>query len=190
MLKLLDCCSLQIGDKKIYVLPENQEHTSKWKWLQERSSKLFKQKININCLNNIEAIPKTCDKLSDDGQNHNDAVIDSFESATNVSNDAHAEDSCSEYEDMSDGDPALSDAGSGSGYSAASVDGSKSKDRKGKRGPSLATKLLKKKKLKRAQKKELSMLAATPKPGDTVVVEVLSTRTVVDVMWQVCKILK
>jgi len=53
---------------------------------------------------------------------------------------------------------------------------------KKKRGPALMTKVLKKKKLRRARKRAPLM---TLQPGQTVVVETLSTSSVADVVWQV-----
>lgn len=55
---------------------------------------------------------------------------------------------------------------------------------KKKRGPALMTKVLKKKKLRRARKRAPLM---TLQPGQTVVVETLSTSSVADVVWQVRK---
>jgi ubiquitin-conjugating enzyme E2 O len=60
---------------------------------------------------------------------------------------------------------------------------------KKKRGPALMTKVLNKKKLRRARKRAPVI---TLQPGQTVVVETLSTSSVADVVWQVrkCELLR
>jgi ubiquitin-conjugating enzyme E2 O len=56
---------------------------------------------------------------------------------------------------------------------------------KKKRGPALMTKVLKKKKLRRARKRAPPV---TLQPGQKVVVETLSTSSIADVVWQVREI--
>lgn len=56
--------------------------------------------------------------------------------------------------------------------------------KRNKKGPALMTKMMKKRKLKRAKRKAPSE-ATTIKPGDQLVVETLMTTSKADVVWQV-----
>ena len=57
--------------------------------------------------------------------------------------------------------------------------------RRSKKGPALMTKMLKKRKLKRAKRKTAASETPTLKPGDRLVVETLMTTSKANVVWQV-----
>lgn len=56
--------------------------------------------------------------------------------------------------------------------------------RRGKHGPSLATKLLKKRRV-RTRRRRVARNSQMPKPGDVLVTETLNTETTAQVVWQV-----
>ena len=85
-----------------------------------------------------------------------------------------------------DDSAALSDtASTASNISSASASSVSSLKKKGKSGAVLQTKLMKKKRLRRARKKPSQRSRPEAQAGDRVPVEVMYTSTMVEVMWQV-----
>ncbi|KAL1442180.1 hypothetical protein MTO96_030891, partial [Rhipicephalus appendiculatus] len=93
----------------------------------------------------------------------------------------------SDYEDVEEDEASGSDSVSvTSGSTASSMDHHHRRTpafRRGKHGPSLATKLLKKRKLRRTRKRQ-PIEQPSMKPGDVLVTETLATYTTAQVVWQ------
>ncbi|KAG1675351.1 (E3-independent) E2 ubiquitin-conjugating enzyme UBE2O [Nymphon striatum] len=167
ILKSLDSCSLQIGDKKNYKIPENSVMITKDEWKQKRYQEICDIPV---CENKSILLPISENQKSDEAENvcdqstvEQNSTEHSFQQINGIDNGQNDEELGSEFEDLDNSDELESDTGS-----------------------TFITNLLKKKKLKRAQKKEKDSEVPPPIPsvGDCTVVEVLNTRTIVDVMWQ------
>lgn len=133
-----------------------------------------KQTANLTCSVEVNGISSN--------QSVNDE-IGILGAPKNLSDSEYA--SLSDYEEE---DGCLSDTGSAaSGQSSPST--AEKKKKGSKKGVALQTKLLKKKKLKRARRKLDEKKEWVPKLGEKIPVEIIYTFSYVEVMWQVCLLL-
>ncbi|XP_023240640.1 (E3-independent) E2 ubiquitin-conjugating enzyme UBE2O-like isoform X2 [Centruroides sculpturatus] len=174
MMHVFEPCALQIGDRNFYVIKESEKIITLEEWKQTLTKSLCPDKVLIN---SSAKEPEDADT---------DIVEETSSDVLNIEQQNNINQNESDFESVDEDEEGnTSDSASQSSYStSSSVDigkkGSKSKSRK---GPSLATKMLKKKKLKRARKKLLQDLLPL-KTGDRVVTETLVTKTNADVVWQ------
>ncbi|XP_067123691.1 (E3-independent) E2 ubiquitin-conjugating enzyme isoform X1 [Centruroides vittatus] len=174
MMHVFEPCALQIGDRNFYVIKESDKIITLEEWKQTLTKSLCPDKVLIN---SSAKEPENADT---------DIVEETSSDVLNIEQQNNINQNESDFESVDEDEEGnTSDSASQSSYStSSSVDigkkGSKSKSRK---GPSLATKMLKKKKLKRARKKLLQDLLPL-KTGDRVVTETLVTKTNADVVWQ------
>lgn len=190
LLNVFEPCTLQVGDRNVYILKPTDEITTKEQWRKEQKRLILKENstplrlkrkrtVTVNSTSNTKKDDnkkKDEEKILenengfDDVENHKE--LNSVE-LTNIENNQFAKES-SDCE---------SETGSNASSSATSVVSNPSS----KKTPSLPirtlTKVLHKKKLRRAnQKKALRPVSLTP--GSKVIVETVSTMSVADVVWQ------
>ncbi|KAB7494614.1 (E3-independent) E2 ubiquitin-conjugating enzyme UBE2O [Armadillidium nasatum] len=178
MLNVFEPCTLQLGDRNYYVMKDGDVLLTREQWrklasknlmgdqtnpcpLRPRPSKRNKPVENVSSKSSVE------DQVSA-VQNH---ILPSDETETNAGVDSD------DFVDIDTDD--VSD-----GASVSSEASTCSQSKRNKKGPALMTKVLKKRKLKRAKRKIEKPESSVVKPGDRLVVETLMTTSKADVVWQ------
>ncbi|XP_064478867.1 (E3-independent) E2 ubiquitin-conjugating enzyme UBE2O-like isoform X1 [Ornithodoros turicata] len=180
MLNIFERCALQIGDRNYYTIKDSDVIVTVDEWKRQCASKYIQHPQHSDCPTRGNR-----DSIGDV------SLVASHGDAGEVVNHRN-EISDSDYEDIEDCDN-TSDSTSVTSGSLTSGLGLRRPAlitkfvplhlRRGRHGPSLATRLLKKRKLHRPRKRPVQE-QVTVNPGDVVVVEALSTDTVVEVVWQ------
>ncbi|XP_077526737.1 (E3-independent) E2 ubiquitin-conjugating enzyme UBE2O isoform X2 [Haemaphysalis longicornis] len=187
MINIFERCALQIGDRNYYTLKATDNICSLEEWKRQCASK-YSPPLPAEC------VPQGPEGESANHQppaapvaSHGDTLAMSAENNKDAQPPAQ-DGSDSDYEDVDeDNDASGSDTVSiTSGSTASSVDTHRlgAAFRRGKHGPSLATKLLKKWKHRRPRRRRLPQEQPSLKPGDVLVTETLATSTTAQVVWQ------
>ncbi|KAK8758140.1 hypothetical protein V5799_004223 [Amblyomma americanum] len=180
MINIFERCALQIGDRNYYTLKASDNVTTLEEWRRQCASKYCP----------LVAHPVECSQVPESEAALQPAAAVASHGDTMVENNKDAQPcqdgSDSDYEDVEDEEASGSDTVSvTSGSTASSMDHHRRTPafRRGKHGPTLATKLLKKRKLRRTRKRQ-PLEQPAMKPGDVLVTETLATFTTAQVVWQ------
>nr|XP_050029755.2 (E3-independent) E2 ubiquitin-conjugating enzyme UBE2O-like isoform X1 [Dermacentor andersoni] len=182
MINIFERCALQIGDRNYYTLKATDNIITLDEWKRQCASKYSPPMHNVECPQAPE----------NEGVRQQPAAAvashgDTLDSENNRDFKPCQDGSDSDYEDVEDDEASGSDSVSvTSASTASSMDHHHRRTpafRRGKHGPSLATKLLKKRKLRRTRKRQPAEQPSM-KPGDVLVTETLATYTTAQVVWQ------
>ncbi|XP_076325181.1 (E3-independent) E2 ubiquitin-conjugating enzyme UBE2O-like isoform X1 [Tachypleus tridentatus] len=177
MMHVLEPCALQIGDRNFYVVKETDRILPLDEWQREISHRL--------CPENVLEIMKSEPEETQQSVLEMSSQVDQKAYVPNK-DQKQVDETDSEFEDVDDDDVGCaSDSASMTSLStASSVEKTNAGIKhKAKRGPTLVTKMLKKKKLKKARRK-LRKRNLLINVGDKVVTDTLVTETSADVVWQ------
>ncbi|CAN8002282.1 unnamed protein product [Ixodes hexagonus] len=173
MINIFERCALQIGDRNYYTLKATDSVTTLEAW---------KRRCSANVPNARELFQKPA---AEKGTREPSAVAGHGDAAeANSQSGSSAEDGSDS--DYVDGDQDTSDSTSmTSGSTASSLERRRPPGllRRGKHGPSLATKLLRKRKA-HPRRRHPPQASVVPRPGDVLITETLNTETTVQVVWQ------
>ncbi|KAF4519954.1 hypothetical protein B566_EDAN005453 [Ephemera danica] len=173
MINVFEPCSLQVGDRNFYTFLESDVLLSKDQWRRKQKDTFTSMNPDLACLK-----PKLSPKRTLKPYEDEDSSTAASPAHLAVANELNP----LRKSDTDDWD--TEDTGSFSDTASLSSSCStNSQSGKKKKGPALMTKVLKKKKLRRAKKRQ-STPTFTIKPGDRVVVETLSTSSEANVVWQ------
>ncbi|XP_042903000.1 (E3-independent) E2 ubiquitin-conjugating enzyme UBE2O isoform X2 [Parasteatoda tepidariorum] len=171
MMNILEPCTLQIGDRNYLVMKDSYEIVSVHDWKNRMSGRLTVDSSDSPILKRRSARKTVIPNFI---QNNN---IDS----NCVSNDTDN----SDFEDMDDEESGRSsDASSVTSHSTASSVENTNMHKKGRKGPHYATKMKKKKSVRRRAMRHVMKEALPLTPGEKLVTEALITETKADVVWQ------
>ncbi|KAH6943253.1 hypothetical protein HPB50_017979 [Hyalomma asiaticum] len=182
MINIFERCALQIGDRNYYTLKATDNIITLDEWKRQCASKYSPPMHNAECPQAPE----------NEGVRQQPAAAvashgDTCDSENNRDFQPCQDGSDSDYEDVEEDEASGSDSVSvTSASTASSMDHHHRRApafRRGKHGPSLATKLLKKRKLRRTRKRQ-PLEQPSMKPGDVLVTEALATYTTAQVVWQ------
>ncbi|XP_037523083.1 (E3-independent) E2 ubiquitin-conjugating enzyme isoform X2 [Rhipicephalus sanguineus] len=182
MINIFERCALQIGDRNYYTLKATDNIVTLDEWKRLCASKYSPPVHNAECPQAPE----------NEGVRQQPAAVvashgDTRDCENNRDFQACQDGTDSDYEDVEEDEASGSDSVSvTSGSTASSMDHHHRRTpafRRGKHGPSLATKLLKKRKLRRTRKRQ-PVEQPSMKPGDVLVTETLATYTTAQVVWQ------
>ncbi|XP_076068516.1 (E3-independent) E2 ubiquitin-conjugating enzyme UBE2O isoform X2 [Oratosquilla oratoria] len=191
MLNVFEPCTLQLGDRNYYTLKETDVILTRDNWRKLKTSQLMEDTTNPCPLRprpskNKSKLKGACRSRSQLKQSsiEKDGASACADADENGDKDGDTEDGkdCMDVND-SDGfiDVDTDDCSDTASISSGASTGSQG--RRNRKGPALMTKMLKKRKLKRAKRKSISEPKPI-KPGDQLVVETLMTSSRADVVWQ------
>ncbi|XP_035223803.1 (E3-independent) E2 ubiquitin-conjugating enzyme-like isoform X2 [Stegodyphus dumicola] len=172
MMNIFEPCTLQIGDRNYLIIKDSYEVVSLNEWKNRMTSRL-----NVDPYNS--PIKRRNLKKSENENKENDAETD-------IVCNENMDDS-SDFEDIDDDDIGKSsDTASVTSHStASSIETNQGSQKKSKKGPHYATKMLKKKKSVRRRAMRHVMKETLPlTSGEKLVTEALITETKAHVVWQ------
>ncbi|KAG0424964.1 hypothetical protein HPB47_027840, partial [Ixodes persulcatus] len=180
MINIFERCALQIGDRNYYTLKATDKVTTLEAWKRGCTAKYFSHPTEGKPVAENGTREPTAAAVAGQGDMADGAANDRCSGSAEEASD-------SDYaEEVGEEDDATSDSASmTSASTASSLEHRRTPGicRRGKHGPSLATKLLKKRRV-RTRRRRVARNSQMPKPGDVLVTETLNTETTAQVVWQ------